>query len=226
MLSALLAAGAAVNYAMTGGSTSLHAACRKGHAEVVSALLAAGVAVDKMRETWTALHDACHNGYLACAKLLFSYLASRSGNGGAHAVADRVGHHDVSTWLMLSHEWSSPLHHLEIISAGRARDLLRAGADIGAAAREGGPTPLSLAHALGEAGKAVSGSAAELVLRASEPWSPETHYLFPPTAQSRAVELLRLGVLLSSQPRFRGAEGALVDVWIEGVIPSAVDRLT
>ena len=126
---------------------------------------------------------------------------------------------------MLSHEWCSPLHHLEILSAGRARALLRAGADVGAAARAGGPTPLSLAQALGEAGQAAAGSAAELVLRAAEPWSPETHDLFPAAARARAVELLRLGFLLSWQPCFWGVEGALTDVWREGVIPSAVDRL-
>jgi hypothetical protein len=92
--------------------------------------------------------------------------------------------------------------------------------------RVGGPTPLSLAQALGEAGKAPADSAARLVLRASGPWSSEGHDLFPATARARAVELLRLGVLLSRQPRFHGVEGALVDVWLEGVIPSAVHRLS
>ena len=100
---------------------------------------------------------------------------------------------------------------------------------MGAAARVGtvgGPTPLSLAQALGEAGKAAAGSAAELVRRAAEPWSPEAHILFPAAARARAVELLRLGFLLSWQPRFWGVEGALMDAWLDGVIPSAVDRLS
>ena len=222
----LLAAGAAVDHATDDGFTPLYMACQEGHPGVVSVLLAAGAAVDsKMHRDWTALRVACFHGHLACVKVLSSYGASWSIVDLAFATAAGAGHNDVCTWLIMSREWTSPLHHLEIISAGRARDLLSADADLEAAAREGGPTPLNLARALAEAGRAGAGSAAELVLRAAEPWSPEAHALFPAAARARAVELLKLGVLLSWQPRFGGVEGALVDVWLEGVIPGAVDRL-
>ena len=51
-----------------------------------------------------------------------------------------------------------------------------------------------------------------------------SHDLFPAAARARAVELLRLGVLLSWQPRFQEAQGSLADAWLDGVILSAVDR--
>jgi hypothetical protein len=81
-------------------------------------------------------------------------------------------------------------------------------------------------RALSEAGQAADGSAAELVLRAAEPWSSDGHDLFPAAVRARAVELLRLGVLLSWQPRFQGVGGALLDAWRQGVIPRAVGRYT
>ena len=59
--SALLAAGAAADCARDNGATPLHAAYRKGHAEVVSTLLAAGAAVDHaMAGGPTLLFAACH----------------------------------------------------------------------------------------------------------------------------------------------------------------------
>ena len=89
------------------------------------------------------------------------------------------------------------------------------------------PTPLSLARALRAAGDADYDSAAHLVLRASQPWRPQTHALFPAAARARAVELMRLGRLLSNQPRFadvRSAAVGLNDVWMSIVVPHAVGR--
>ena len=223
----LLAAGAAVDHPGNAGHTPLFIACLAGHADLAALLLTAGAAVDRPVNLVTPLQIACSNDNLACVKVLSSHGASRSGADyrNAHAAAVRAGHADLSAWLTHSYYWSSPLHHLEIISACQARDLLRAGADVDDAVREGGPTPRSLAQALSVAGNATAGSPAQLVLRAAEPWSPECHDLFPAAARARAVGLLGLGVLLSRQWRFHGVEGALMDVWLEGVIPSAVDRL-
>ena len=230
VVSALLAAGASKDLAKPDGTTPLFAACLDGHFAIVSALLAAGAEKDlAMPSGATPLYAACMNGHLACVKLLSSYGAARSKLGyfNVQTAAEEEGQDKVSAWLTLSREWSSPLHHLEIISADRARDLLRAGADLNAAGQQGGPTPLSLARALGEAGSAAAASQtpSELVLRAAELWSPEGHNLFPAAARARAVEMLRLGVLLSWLPRFRGVEGALLDAWRAGVIPRAVDRV-
>ena len=43
----------------------------------------------------------------------------------------------------------------------------------------------------------VQGSAADLVLKAAAPWRPETHPLRSASARARAVELVRVGHLLS-----------------------------
>jgi hypothetical protein len=65
-------------------------------------------------------------------------------------------------------------------------------------------------------------------------WSPASHALYPHWARERCVELLRLGYLLSLQPRGQGNEGAeppiytlgrgFADVWVAAVLPLAVER--
>ena len=141
--------------------------------------------------------------------------------------------YDISSDLF-SPPWSTPLHHLTTIGATRARALLRAGADLEAAAEaayggDGGNTPLSLARALQQAGEAGEDTAAGLVLDAAKPWSQQTHALFPAAARARAVELMLLGHLLSREsvqwgPSFVGAEVSLFDAWMVGVLPQAVQR--
>ena len=61
-----------------------------------------------------------------------------------------------------------------------------------------GTTPLSLARERSAAGEAPEGSACDLVLQVSEPWSPETHPLRSASARARAVDLVRVGHLLST----------------------------
>ena len=84
------------------------------------------------------------------------------------------------------------------------------------------PTPLSLAQGLLAAGEANAGSAAALVLRAAEPWSPATHDLLPAAARAWAVAVLRLGKLLSR--KLVGNEGSFFDAWHDHVMPRAIDR--
>ena len=130
----------------------------------------------------------------------------------------------IVAWLTATRLWSTPLHHLTIIDGQRARALLRAGADLHAAAEAGGPTPLSLATARRAEGQAPASSPAALVLQAAGPWSPATHPLFPAAARARAVELLLLGQRLSREPRFGTEGGALSDAWMGWVLPHAVQR--
>ena len=80
------------------------------------------------------------------------------------------------------------------------------------------PSPLELArqHPTGSA-------AAQLIIRAAEPWSHVTHYLFPVPARSHAVELLRLGYLLAFR-EYPMQFGSLTDVWRKVVMPFAVER--
>ena len=75
------------------------------------------------------------------------------------------------------------------------------------------------------AGDAPEGSAAYLVLRASEPWRPQTHEYFPEAARARAVELMVIGHRLEREDRFAGAAAvALWDAWMGHVVPQAVVR--
>ena len=46
------------------------------------------------------------------------------------------------SWVFTSRKWTTPLHHLTIIPAARARALLRKGASIHAASALGDPTPI------------------------------------------------------------------------------------
>ena len=137
--------------------------------------------------------------------------------------ATELAPNDVGAWLADSRDWSTPLHHLEALSAARTLALLRAGADLAASGSAGGPTPLSLAREL----DAVTGPtvhAAALVVRAGAPWGPKTHELWPAAARKRAVELVGLGYQLSQEARW-GTEGqAVMDCWLVGVMKFAVER--
>ena len=55
--------------------------------------------------------------------------------------------------------------------------------------------------------------------RASQPWSPDTHRLWPEAARAHACELIRLGHLLAN---IYGS--ALVDVWRGFVMPHVLRR--
>ena len=156
-------------------------------------------------------------------QILSSYGAGRTYEGhGAEALAAGEAHADVAAWLAESRDWTSPLHHLRVVAPARALALLRGGADLHAAARAGAPTPLSLARGLRAAGEAGDGTAAALVLRAAEPWSPATHHLLPAAARAWAVSVLRLGTLLSR--RFGGEEVSFSDAWKDWVMPHAIAR--
>ena len=61
-----------------------------------------------------------------------------------------------------------------------------------------------------------------LVVQASEPWSPQTHALFPAWARERAVALLRIGYLLFVKDANRSI--ALFHLWIDRVMPFDVCR--
>lgn len=95
-----------------------------------------------------------------------------------------------------------------------------------ASAPSSAPTPYSRAMMLAVRGVApiseeARGSCA-LVLLAGGPWSPDSHGLFPAAARARATTMLRLGHLMSS--RFVGQEAAWTGIWLEIVMPHALDR--
>tara|TARA_B100000780_G_scaffold213084_1_gene152682 strand:- start:116 stop:994 length:879 start_codon:yes stop_codon:yes gene_type:complete len=228
-------AAASLAAVFSGGFTPLLLACQKGCTKAVSLLLKAGVAVDQASDTGaTPLYVACQQGHIPCAQQLSSYGAARSfqlpppanTTISVSGAAAHGGHDALVAWLATSSQWSTAPHHLTVIDATRARALLRAGADLEAAAQAGGPTPISLARAQlhAQAGGAGAVTAASLVLDAARPWSRRTHELFPAAARARAVELLLLGHCLSRESFFVGAEVSLLDAWMESVLPQAVLR--
>lgn len=198
------------------GDTALNFACAGGHTEAASVLLKAGADGHKANNNGaTPMWDACVEGRLETVQLLSSYGVSRSLREGhtAEQIALHFGHAAVVEWLRSTREWSTPLHHLAIISVERTRALVRQGANLHASASVGGPTPLSIARELRESGEAPMGSAAELVLKAAKPWSPATHDLFSDAAQAYVKQMMAIGQQQSRLP---------LDVWTVHVMPDLV----
>ena len=200
----LLEHGTSINLALgpslfVAGPTPLFMASGEGHAAVARLLLERGAAVDQGgHEGVTPLIVACLRGHLEVVQLLSSHGASLTFPDGvpAERMADFLGHADMAAWLTTSRHWSTPLHHLTVISTARTRGPLRDGADL-LASHEGGPTPLSLAQGMLAAGTAVNGSVVHLVLCAARPWSPATHELFPAEARERACRIMRVLTLVA-----------------------------
>ena len=213
----MCAAGAAVDHqAQNNGATPLLIACQKGHVECVRLLCEAGAAVDRASDNGcTPLFMACHNGHVECVQLLSSYAASRTQLpphvSSIEAVAEQFGRTELLAWLVHSRDWT-PLHHTEILTAARARELLRAGASLHA----GSPSPLDLVHR--------STSDASALLRRAAQWSMSSHELFPASLRARALALLQVGCQLAWSPRFEAESESLIDAWRDYVLPNALMR--
>ena len=241
----LLRASAHADVYDSAGRTPLMNASAAGHTACVEALLGAGAAVDRRVEVmdsisfeFTALTFAAGGGHLQCTQLLRIHGAAEGGHGPSHEamgapmtaseLAERRGFPETACWLRATRNFSTPLHFLELISTDRALDLLRAGADVHARVRpddECSPSPLELARRLRVPGAptAHATAAAALVERASAPWSPTSHGLFPAEARARAVHLITLGYLLARHVA-GGEEQTMVDVWLDMVMPRAITR--
>ena len=210
-------------------SLSPQLACLENHLPVIHHLCECGANPNLiMTNDFTPLDFAAeYNNWDAC-EVLCSYGATRKAD--ASLQASKAGHTALANWLEASEEWTTPLHYLNAITPDRAIHLLREGADVHACVAPNRPSPYKHAYELYERGEAPEGSAADLVLAASEPWSIATHHLFPDPSRDRATELVRLGWLLSRSAEspyaeaFEGREQALMDAWLVHVMPYAVDR--
>eukprot|EP00900_Chrysochromulina_parva_P002579 jgi/Chrpa1/12321/Chrysochromulina_OHIO_Genome00022156-RA len=229
------------------GDTPLLLAILYDHLEIATVLLEQGAEVNlpaMYARHVTPMFVAIKHSRLATAQLLSSYGAARAFDVEddvetsesqlmAEELARRYEHTDLVAWLVTSRKWTTPLHHLTIIPAARARALLRNGASILATARKssiqsflipapGHPTPLSLARELQARGEAAEGSAAALVLKAAAPWSRATHELFPDAARAYAVQVLLVGHRLSRLPECETVAQAVFDLWVDHVMPHIV----
>ena len=128
-------------------------------------------------------------------------------------MAERRGHHELLAWLRLSRDWT-PLHHIETLTAARARELLRGGADIHA----GSPSPLERAL------QSSQGDVSAMVRLAAAAWSPLSHHLFPEHRRRHAAAILRLGYLLAWSPLYVAEAQSLIDAWVGYVMPHALHR--
>jgi hypothetical protein len=225
---ALLEAGAPVEQARQDGMRALMWACQEGHVDCVRALLEAGAPVEQaMQDGRTALLWACQQGHTDCVCALLEAGASVSkiDNGSFSLLASARPDLPLLQLLCVHGAQRSELHHLELLPPARVRKLLVRVADLHAC--DGGadaPTPLSLAQAFLQRNSGHKG--AQLVVRATAPWSPEVnHSLFPAWVRARTVKLFVLGHLLArEQAELVIAGQASIDVWAEHVMPHALTR--
>ena len=107
---------------------------------------------------------------------------------------------------------------MQVLTATRARALLRAGAS--PTSRHGGASAAELARRVLPSACPVL----DMLSRAAAPWSPDNHELWGAGARARARELIFLGhQLLARHPGLRG-DGGFLDAWLHGVMPHAISR--
>ena len=233
LVETLLIARADPHKASETGMTALYIAAQEDHTEIAALLLGAGAAVNQAEKGGAPpMLVACHQASLATVQLLSAHGSTREFPLAApHDTAEHVAAHgrrrDIWEWLVESRHWCSALHHLDVISALRAANLLRGGADIDATSAPGGPTPLSLARVMHAAGHAPAGSAKRLILEAARPWNIDNHRLFPDEARARAVECVWTGHRLARRllaGRSRAEVTVFLDVWRGCIVPRVVGR--
>jgi ankyrin repeat protein len=165
----LIEAGADVNYDGADGFTALLCASVNGHTVVMRSLLEADAEV---LATGFGGHSALSLGgsRLDVVQLLCAYGAARE---ALHPTAPA----DCRRWVLKTSAWTSELHHIELLTPARVRQLLVDGADVHASDGSGfgAPTPLSLARALLVRDPAHEG--ASLVVEAASPWLHKNYAL-------------------------------------------------
>lgn len=180
---------------------------------------------------WSSAHHARHRTAetgLQLATLLCAHGAVRDPT--FTQIGDYMGCVETRTWLLETADWITPLHHFDILAIGYLRKLLRSSiywtqevhpwmprVDLHARAGPSAPSPLELASSQPEAARSASAS---LVVRASQPWSPQNHELFPLEARTLVAALLPIGYHLEFHRHFRGF-GTL---WTQHVLSQLITR--
>jgi hypothetical protein len=167
---------------------------------------------------------------------------------------DAHAHVAATQWLHDHAHFCTPLHCLERMSPARACELLRSGSDIHATSDAEycahlpaipapvghvptAPSPLSIARALISANACDDAlpkgsraadegggvAAAKLVVLASLPWRPSNHHTFPQPQRARAFASL-MAAHRVAKAYGGSASHALVEVWLDVIIPMVVVR--
>lgn len=170
--------------------------CRRELARAVSAALEGDYAVTENHSGLCLLAACAMHGMVDEGRRLIEGGVAPDQDGGA-ALREAVAH-----------------GHLEFTEL-----LLGAGASVHLGSWSGG---LKKAEEMERKGQVAPESAAALVLHRARGWCPATHRRMPAPARARAVELLKLGYLLSYQPFFSTEAHAIVDLWRSCVLPHAV----
>ena len=191
VLSLAIARGADINGHYAERASALFIACQYNYVECARLLLDNGAQVDLGYDDGPnhkpPMHVACQRGHLECVQLLSAYAAPRSWGGfndpgsgfqwSAVWISKNFNQPALVSWLEATEGWTE-LHHIDNLTAERVRLLLRGGADVHASCE--GVSPLDRAAML-----APQTAAAALVQTAAQPWSRQTHALFPAAPRSR-----------------------------------------
>lgn len=159
-------------------------------------------------------------GDLCMMKLLSAYGAPRTRIRGdvVQHVRETTCKTKILEWLDATETWTR-LHYVEQLTEQHARKLLRGSADV-FAQDETGVTPVDRAKQVLETKEKEGELAARLILKAAQPWSRETHNLFPEALRVKAVKALFLGYAFQRATTFF----LPIDVWRDHVLPHIVAR--
>lgn len=192
-----VAAGADANIASMDGATPLFIACQTSHLECARVCLDAGADVDAARTGGaTALYVSVSAGNIECAKLCLAAGANhrvRSEGDEPLHIASAFGFLDCVQLLL-----DAGSLDLESRSAGGGTAM-----QIGC--RGGHPRVVQLLSSHGANGRICG----------RHKWDPRA-------ARDFALDLLLIGFSLSRSPRFAGEEQALLDIWLDRILPLAV----
>ena len=147
--------------------SALHVACQEGNVLMISIfcehVFQEGVELlNKRIGGKTPMDCALRSNSLAAVQLLVAYGATRP-------VITTATDRSIRLWLEQTKHYTTSLHYLDILDADWARRLIETySADIHASVTKAGPTPLSIALQLRKDGLGGEGTAASVVLEASQ----------------------------------------------------------
>ena len=186
-------------------ASPVFAAAEAGNDDCVELLLSTGMI---KRDSWDlikAMLRAVELGHLQTVQMLSSYSCMRTtvtdpfvaffADGplepefALEARALENGHTEIAAFLQRSREWT-PLHHLEVLPARRAKHLLRMKIGVTDPPNDphAAPSPSPLERVLGMLPESSQPPVCD-VIRLGAAWSAESHELFPRPARRRAVRL-------------------------------------